>query len=372
MRVKHRRATPGARERAPTTRRGALVFAFLAVISASAPGQAASATAAPVLRVMVDSVARRVILIAGPFDIPAAMPGMEGMEHSMHHEHAHADLLRLSWPVDGYLTGTAMDVRDASGKPIPSALVHHTNMTNFDRRQLIYPEFEVLFAMGQGTTSIQLPRGVGVPLPMGEHLGLSIVWHNETGVLVSGAMLRLTMSYALKRDIRVAVLPFYVDVSNVAGGANSFDIPAGRSRQEYRFTLPVSGRLIAVGGHLHDHGVSLRLADVRSGKVLVKLKALHDSAGHVPATTSFVFGFHEDALKLEADRQYRMVSDYDNRTGATIVDGATAHFLGIFEPQDISRLPPLDPSDSDFQKDLARFPLEVRALAEAPRGGAPR
>ncbi len=174
MRVNHRSSTPGARERAPAARLVAFAVALLAVIGTNAPAQAVTAPTAPILRMTVDSVARVVILTAGPFDIPAAMPDMEGMEHSMHHEHAHADLLRISWPVNGYLTGTAMDLRDAAGKPIPSALVHHMNMTNFDRRQLVYPEFEMLFAMGQGTTKIQLPAGVGVPLPIGERLGLSV------------------------------------------------------------------------------------------------------------------------------------------------------------------------------------------------------
>src|SRR5919202_1263873 len=189
--------------------------------------------------------------------------------------------------------------------PPPRVSVHHLIAVNFDRRQLVYPAVERLFGWSKETDAVKLPKGVGVPLEPGERLGVYASWHNDTGRDIAGAYLRVTLLWTPRRSNPTPVLPLYVDVNNVIGGLTTFDLPPGKSTQRYEFTLPVGGRLIAAGGHLHDYGVAVRLEDAETGKVLVRLKAKHDRDGHVTKVGRFIFGFGADALPLAANHRYR-------------------------------------------------------------------
>ena len=57
------------------------------------------------------------------------------------------------------------------------------------------------------------------------------------------------------------VLPLYMDVSYDME-TDSYDLPAGQSSKSYEFTLPLGGRLLAVGGHAHDYAQFVSLEDV--------------------------------------------------------------------------------------------------------------
>src|SRR5918912_1021095 len=71
----------------------------------------------------------------------------------------------------------------------------------------------------------------------------------------------------------VNALPIYMDVNLTVGGTNTFDVPPGKSSKAYEFTLPTSGRLLGVGGHMHDYGTRVRLEDAETGKVLTQVVA---------------------------------------------------------------------------------------------------
>ena len=67
-------------------------------------------------------------------------------------------------------------------------------------------------------------------------------------------------------------LPIYMDVNLTVGGSNTFDVPPGKSSKSFEFTLPVGGRLLGVGGHMHDYGVGVRLEDAETGKVITSVE----------------------------------------------------------------------------------------------------
>src|SRR5688500_6666447 len=76
-----------------------------------------------------------------------------------------------------------------------------------------------------------------------------------------------------------SVVPFYANALSDSAPTISYDVPPGRSEQSAVITVAEGGWLRAVGGHLHDHGVELRLEDVASGKVLARVRATRDSVG---------------------------------------------------------------------------------------------
>lgn len=305
------------------------------------------------LSVAVDSSKHQVVVTVGPYDL-MNMPPMD--ESMMDHGTAHdTPVMHFEWPVQGWFRGFELQLTDANGQPVSRQVMHHMILVNFSRRQLVYPAFERLLGAGTETGDASVPRTIGVPMKPGMDLGVYIAWHNSTGVDLHGVTLTMRMLYTPANQVPrpVNAMPLYLDANLTVGGSNMFDVPPGRSEKSFTFTLPVGGRLLGVGGHLHDYGVMVRLEDAESGKELTRVVATRDSTGHVLKISRKLFGVGGRGLKLEANHRYRVVGVYDNPTGHVLKNGAMAHMVGLFVPDDMSRWPKLDLSDATLKADLA-------------------
>jgi hypothetical protein len=109
---------------------------------------------------------------------------------------------------------------------------------------------------------------------------------------------------------------------------------------------------------MHDYGVRVRLEDAETGKLITQVVATRDSAGHVSKVSRKLYGVTGDGLPLKANHRYRVVGEYDNPTGETLIKGAMAHMVGLFVPDDMSKWPAIDFQDPTYQRDLAS--LQVR------------
>ena len=331
-----------------------LLLATTLTVSAVAPQ---SPVVEPQVSITVDSARGEVTITAGPYDLPNMPPDMAEMHMGS------PQVLRFDWPVDGGLRGFNLSMQTAEGKELPKSIIHHLIAVNFDRRQIVYQMVERLFGWGKETDPVMLPSGVGVPLAKGQHLGVYAMWHNDSGRDIHNAYLKMTLAFIPKSRLQNPVLPLYVDVNNHIGGVTTFDVPPGKSTRAYDFEFPLSGRLIGIGGHLHDYGAAVRFEDAETGKVLVRLKSDRDSNGEISKVGRFIWGFHEEALPIEAHHKYRVVAEYDNPTGKTIPQGGMGHINGVFSPNDMAEWPVLDLANADIKRDIETLPTynEMRA-----------
>lgn len=326
-------------------------------------------TPPPIVTVSVDSSRHELTISSGPFDLPN-MPPMDShamMDLGMSHD---TQIQRFDWPVDGWFRGFRVDLVDAQGKAVPRHVMHHLIMVNFSRRQLLYSAAERLMGAGTETDGeISVPKTIGVPMKPGMNLGMYVAWHNDTGKDLQGVYLKLTMLWTPKNQNPrpVNALPIYMDVNLTVGGSNTFDVPAGKSSKSYEFILPVGGRLLGVGGHMHDYGSRVRLEDAQTGKVLTQVVAERAPDGKLVKVSRKLFGVSGAGLKLKANHRYRVVGEYDNPTGELRVKGAMAHMVGLFVPDDMKRWPPIDARDPTYQRDLAS--LDVRGVGAGSRSG---
>jgi hypothetical protein len=330
----------------------ALLASLLALPPAPAPAPASRGPAPPPLKVVVDSSRHEVTIVSGPWKLPN-MPPME--DHGMMDMAANSPVQRFEWPVEGWFRGFHYELVDEKGNVLDRRILHHMIVVNFDRRQLLYSAVERLAGAGSETADAVVPKTIGVPMTPGTHLGMYIMWHNETGKDLDAVYLRYSMVWTPKNQNPqpVSSLPIYMDVNLTVGGTNTFDVPPGKSSKSYDFSLPVGGRLLGVGGHLHDYGVDVRLVDAENGKELTRVVAKRDSTGRVLGVSRKLFGITGEGLKLKGGHRYRVIGDYDNPTGKMIPMGAMAHMVGLFVPDDISLWPKVDPRDPTIQKDLA-------------------
>ncbi len=302
----------------------------------------------PVMEVHVDSATNVVVISAGLFHLP------ETVEHG----HDYTQMMRFEWPVEGWMRGFTIKLTEPDGTPIPQSILHHFVAVNFERRQLVYPVVERLFAVGQETSPVLLPEMVGVPLDLGTQLGMYAMWINTQNRELD-VHLEVRIPYLPSdRKPMIEVLPLYVDVNNVIGEISDYDVMPGVSTRSWEFETATSGRLIMAGGHLHTFGKFLRLENAETGEVVVQLNADADEDGNVYDIERKILGVPGQGVRLEAGQRYRLVAQYDNLGTLTIKEGAMAHLMGIFAPDDMTDWPAIDETLDIFQLDMAglQFP----------------
>jgi hypothetical protein len=312
---------------------------------------APAAIAAQTVTTRVDSVRHEVVITVSSFDVPATMK-MSEADGPMEMDDGPLKLFRFDWPVDGYAKAFHVDVVDSRGKILPRSLLHHLIGINLDRRQFIYSATERLFAIGKETEAVSLPGKLAIPLDRGQRLGFYVAWHNDTGRDFRNLSVRVVMSWlpgTVSKDL-IAVLPVYLDVNNDVGGDDTFDVTPGKSFKAFEFVSPVSGRLLAVGGHLHDYGAAVRLEDAATGAILVRLPAEREKDGRIRAMPRKFFAFNP--IKLQAGHRYRIVAEYDSPLDKTIRNGGMANLVAAIAPDDPRSWPAIDPSDPIFKKDI--------------------
>ncbi|NNG16934.1 MAG: hypothetical protein HKM89_10675 [Gemmatimonadales bacterium] len=322
------------------------------------------------IRVQTDSSKREVLVTLGPFQLE----DMSGMDHHampMDDGAGHdTPVYDFTWPIDGWFRGFRIEVVDGSGNPLPREIMHHMIMVNYDRRQLLYSAAERIMGAGSETGDAVLPKSVGVPVHAGMRLGVYVAWHNATGAPIDEAYLKIALLWSPKNLMPqpVSSLPIYMDVNLEVGGTNTFDVLPGRTEKSYEFSVPVSGRLLGISGHLHDYGVAVRLEDAETGKIITQVDGQRLPDGKVTGVERKLFGVLGRGLKLRADKRYRVVGIYDNPTGETIRLGAMAEIVGLYVPDDMAQWPEVDLNDPTFQRDLVSLAEMGREQAEMDHG----
>jgi hypothetical protein len=217
----------------------------------------------------------------------------------------------------------------------------------------VYPLVERLLAAGKETRPVMLPESMGVPLSKDQNLLLYYALTNPTDAAVRDVTVKVTLTWSPASARATAICPLQLDANpKPFGGPRSFDVQPGVTATSREFTLPSAGYLRAVGAHLHDHAVEIRLEDVMTGKVLARLKTKRKADGTLVSIDLARFIFKRHGLRLLANHPYRVTAVYDNPTGAVLPDGAMAFMIGAFVPDDLNNWPAVDPADPHFKDDL--------------------
>jgi len=340
---------------------------------ARAPSSGCHGPDAPV-KAVVDSARRAVVITLGPCRVPALgamdMPGMSmaampdmGMEHGPGHEDVR---VHFRWPADVWMRGFDLRLYDANHQRLDQpTTMHHFELLDFDRRQLVYPLVERVFGMGEETSSALVPKTVGLPLDRGMDMALYVMWNNHTDHPLDGVTFELTIRYS-PRNLSprpTIVLPFKADVNIHPGYGDAFDLPPGGGSRSALFTVGTSGRLLAVGGHLHDYGKEIRLEDPSTGRVLARVRAERRPDGTVLGVDHGLYGVLGRGPHLVAGHQYRLVAVYQG-SPADSIRGAMGVMGGIFAPDHYRRWPAIDRHNPDYLIDL-NPPPALQAISQA-------
>jgi hypothetical protein len=338
----------------------------LLVLSLALQVGAPPAPPPPTFCLRVDSARREVLATAGPFHVAQDhMHEMSRNASGASEQMGEVFVQRFTWPETTWVRGYRLRLFDGRGRPLPRGLIHHLYVVDFDRRELVYPIAQRLLGLGRETADATLGSPMGIPLPAGHELGLYLMWHNDTGADLDSVYLELALPWIVAKQgvSPLAVFPFFVDTHVALGADWTFEVPPGGGSAAYEFTVPISGHLRIAGGHLHDHGVSLRLEDAITGEVVATLGAQRDSSGRLLQIPYRVLARRDSGPHLVAGQQYRLVATYDNPTAQALI-GVMGTLAGVFAPDDPQRWPPIDPEDPAFV-------LDRSLLTTSHPGGGP-
>ncbi len=311
--------------------------------AASAAAQAPGAR----LEILADEERDELRIVIGPIDLPA---------RTSHHALEQLPVMTGVVPVAASLCGFRTELVDGEGRPVPPGLLHHVNVIDPDHRELFLPISRRLFAAGSETGSARMPGWLlGVPLREGQRLVVSTMFHNPTDASYQDVQLRIVMRYKPEGSFwpLFQVYPFQVDVLFPVGD-KSFDLPPGRSEISYEGSPAAAGRVLAVGGHLHDFAVALRFEDATSGKVLWEGKPIEDEHGHLVGVP-VAHLWKRLGARIKPDHVYRVTAIYENSTGDTIRGGGMGVIGGVFLPLDSKAWPAPDPKDPLYVADFRHY-----------------
>jgi hypothetical protein len=221
-----------------------------------------------------------------------------------------------------------------------------------DRRDLLRPALNRVVSAGRETAALTLPPGMGYPVEARQQLGINAMVANPTPRAYPAAYVKATITIIPAGTPNVRnVMSFYAETSFDSTGNSDFDLPAGKSQKVVRFVVPIAGRVLAVGGHIHDYGT--RFVVVRSGTADTIYNAVPrvDATGAVAGMPTVpVFG---RTVRVAPGEAFVMTVFYNNTSGRMLDGAGMGTFAVVFAPDDPAQWPVLNWTDRRVQYDLA-------------------
>ena len=304
----------------------------------------------PAARVTIDSRKGELVIELAAVDLPAG-----AAHHAVHHTAGQPPVAAVEIPAAGAVYGFRVEVVDETGALLPPELVHHFNLIDPADRELFLPIARRMVAAGPETGHIKGPWLLfGLPFARGARLIANVMLHNPTAVSYRGVRTRLILDYTpASRPWPIwEVYPWQLDVAFPVGD-KSYDLPPGRSERFYEGSPAVPGKIVAIGGHLHDYGVTLEVTDVTTGEVIWSAQPVRDSAQRLVAIPiGKLYGWSRLGAHVVPEHRYRVTAVYQNPTGQVIRGGGMGVVAGLFVPDKGARWPAADVHDTLYLSDL--------------------
>ncbi|MGH3794112.1 MAG: hypothetical protein ACRDSP_04420 [Pseudonocardiaceae bacterium] len=188
---------------------------------------------------------------------------------------------------DCYITGLQPGMTYADGSQAnydTGAMLHH--MVLFDptksdstcgRQGVGLLSGQRVFASGNERTGAHLPPGYGYRIgatPLGAMAELMNMSPQPQQVYVT-----MKVSWVDARSTQLKeVTPVWLDINNC--GNSQYTVPAGPSHTTWTWKSTMAGDILTIGGHVHDHGVSITLSNATRHEEICKSVAGHNDDPH--------------------------------------------------------------------------------------------
>jgi hypothetical protein len=228
-----------------------LVMAMLLVgLAPAQPAQAATSTK---------------LVRYGPFTIPGGSETDPGMIHNKL-------FFAVSRPcIDCYITSFTPDLVYSDGTRATmatGAMLHHMVLTSQFRQDatcggtLLGLAGERLFASGNERTAISFPTGYGYRVRYYDSWNLLVDLMNHTAASQT-VYVQVTYTVRPSWESVKRLRPVWLDIDQC--GDSEYSISAGFSDTHWDLKVNVPGKVVAMIGHLHGHGVAIEATNESQG-----------------------------------------------------------------------------------------------------------
>lgn len=310
-----------------------ILFAFSALSFAQHDHMHMSSSAA--LKVDDNPAAHVLTVELGPLNLPA---------HTTHDKAEQVPPRTLDIPFDGWITAYHPALVAPDGQPIPGRLLHHVAFWNTNRADFLCPnKDEHIFGAGGEMNDWPALPGFGYRVHKGDKIRITTMFHNPTATDYPKTMLRVKIEYAPAAAGLKSVYPAWFDAKQC--GDSDFPLNPNGMVQKGTFTLKYSGRLLGVGGHMHDYGKQLMLSVLKQSApanqqpdVIASLVSKLDNEGHIVSMPVVTF-YQGGGYPLLKDAKVEVTGTYGkprvpNADGMAIV-------VGYFLPDNDADMAPL-------------------------------
>ena len=335
----------------PTTNFAAMIATTVTLLTALAGAQAPDVGQLVEAKVSVNAETREITI-----DIPAIpLP-----PHTGHHGGGGGlpPVIRARLPDAVSVYGFRVELFDAEGTALPASLIHHVNVIDPHARELFLPISRRVLGVGTETGGQKLPWFLfGLPIAAGAELVANAMLHNPTDIDYPSVTTRIILQYVPgSRPWPVFDgYPFQLDVLFPVGD-KSFPLPPGRSSKSFEARPAIAGKIVAIGGHLHDHGTKIELTEVETGRVIWSTAPTLDDQGKVAGIPiGKLYGWFKVGATITPDRTYRVTVYYDNPTGELLPEGGMGVVGGLFVPARGTVWPQADKAQALYQQDARHY-----------------
>jgi Stress up-regulated Nod 19 len=233
-------------------------------------------------------------------------------------------------PEAGYITSLRATLVDADGDRVGHhmAHLHHAVWLDPTHDDMTCPGYpDRFFASGKERTRLTLPSGYGYywsneppanyPIPGAVWALVAEIDGMHEG-MVHDLYLRLDVDFVPAAEgTLTAVKPVWLDVRNCSDNP-VFDVMKGsgkhgRFRETWAYTMPEGGRFVAMGGHLHDGGIKLKLRNKTTGSDVFTSVAAYEKANEPWYLTSMSGMSADPGVAVAAGDFLGLTAVYDSR-----------------------------------------------------------
>jgi hypothetical protein len=265
----------------------------------------------------------------GPFTIPAGTATDPGMVHNKL-------LLGVARPcVDCHITAFKPDLvyGDGTRANLDSGpMLHHAVFTSQWRRDATCSNSwlglagERFFASGNERTAIAFPAGYGYRVRYYDSWNLLVDLMNHSTTSKS-VYVQVTYTTRPSWESVQRLRPVWLDIDQC--GDSEYSIPAGYSDTHRDWTVNVPGKVVAMLGHVHGHGIAVEATnESRGGASICRSKATLDPTDvHSVLSMSTCTG--DPIATIRQGETVRLHSEY---LSAHAADDVMGIMLGYINP----------------------------------------
>jgi hypothetical protein len=267
----------------------------------------------------------------------AAQGGDEGLIEILEHTYGPFSLkpdtlqqlpprMEVTFPEDLWLVGYKTEMIDVSGEKISRELQCHTFLGTSLPEHHTHEEVTGLFSDGY-TPSLRLPAGFGILMKAGQKVYWTPMFNNRFRSAWTASM-RLTIDVIRARNLKQPLHPLITTFRTVQI-PDLYYVASGRDVRETTFALPFTGKIHAMGTHIHPYGVSIELVNITSHKTVWRAEGRRGEDGRLIGMPIYV---NLPGYEVKANDKFKLIAVYENPT-AKPVDAMAGVYI-LYAPAD--------------------------------------